>query len=181
MAVTGAAVTYRELDATSNRFAHLLRARGQQVGAGVVVLLPNHRDLLHVYWGSHRAGMYFTPISVQFLASEIGYVLNDCDASVFVTCASQLPKLAGLDEQLDAIPHKFLLDGEDPRFESWHGALADQPLTPITDDGEGADMLYSSGTTGRPKGVRNSRPGNPPGTVSELFHRRLAWHPVCHH
>ena len=176
MAATGEVVTYGSLDETSNRFARLLRARGLGVGTGLVVLLPNHRDLLHVYWGAQRAGLYFTPISIQFHPQEIGYVLGDCDASVFVTCASQLASLAGLDRELLAIPHRFLLDGSDPRFDDWQTALADQPATPLADDCEGADMLYSSGTTGHPKGVRNSTPGSPPGTVSNLFRRRLDWH-----
>ena len=176
MAATGELVTYRVLEDTSNRFAQLLRARGLDVGAGVVVLLPNHCDLLHVYWGAHRAGMHFTPISTQFATPEIGYVLSDCDAQVFVTCSGQLPKLAGLDKELAGIPHKFLLDGSDPRFENWRAAISEYPTSPIADDGEGADMLYSSGTTGQPKGVRNAKPGNAIGTVSNLFRRRLEWH-----
>lgn len=90
MAGSGERVTYGELDATSNRIAHLLRARGLGIGDGVVVLLPNRPDTLLVYWGVQRAGLFYTPVSIQYQQAEIAHVLADSDAKVFVTVTSQL-------------------------------------------------------------------------------------------
>ena len=180
MAASGERVTYGELDATSNRIAHLLRARGLQAGDGVVVLLPNRPDTLLVYWGVQRAGLFYTPVSIQYQQAEIAHVLADSDASVFITVAEQLQHLRGL-PMLARIPHRFLLDcsttpDDGPVFEHLHDAIAAHPATPLPDEMEGGDMLYSSGTTGFPKGVRTAGAGNPLGTVSALFRRRLAWH-----
>ncbi len=201
MAGSGEQMTYGELDARSNQLAQLFRARGLKQGDGVVVLLPNRVETLLVYWGVQRAGLFYTPISTQFQPAEIAYILNDSDARVFITVKSQLQRLRALlvgakaNQPLGiaapSVSHGFLLDGdlldgdlldEDgtaaaaPGFRNLSAEMASQPDTPIADDAEGADMLYSSGTTGQPKGVRTAGVGNPLGTLSALFRRRLAWH-----
>ncbi len=145
MAASGERVTYGELDATSNRIAHLLRARGLQAGDGVVVLLPNRPDTLLVYWGVQRAGLFYTPVSIQYQQAEIAHVLADSDASVFITVAEQLQHLRGL-PMLARIPHRFLLDcsttpDDGPVFEHLHDAIAAHPATPLPDEMEGGDML----------------------------------------
>jgi acyl-CoA synthetase (AMP-forming)/AMP-acid ligase II len=131
------------------------------------VLLENRAEVLPIFWAAQIAGLYYTPISTQFQRAEIGHILNDCDARVFITSNAQLTRLGTIDTLQD---HVLNVDT------SWPGAIATVPDTLISDAVEGAEMLYSSGTTGKPKGVRHSQPGAPLGTVSDLFKRRIDLH-----
>lgn len=173
MADSGAVVTYGQLMSDARRGAHLLRSAGLARGDGIAVLCENRIESLAVFWAAQLAGLYYTPISVQFMPDEVNYILADCDAKAFITSRAQLDKRAGL-----AIPQpiRFLLDDTQPGFHNWTDALHAQPDTLIGDASEGAEMLYSSGTTGRPKGVRHAAPGAALGTVSELFRRRIDLH-----
>jgi acyl-CoA synthetase (AMP-forming)/AMP-acid ligase II len=173
MAASGVRVTYAELARDARRGAAVLRAAGLRTGGGIAVLAENRVETLKLYWAAQIAGLYYTALSVQFQADEIGYILGDCDAQVFVTTRAQLERLP---ELAVPQPHRFLLDGEAPGYTSWPVALAEASDALIADACEGAEMLYSSGTTGRPKGVRNAQPGAPLGTVSDLFRRRVALH-----
>jgi len=119
-----------------------------------------------LFWAAQMAGLYYTPISVQFHVDEVRYILGDCDAKLVVTSEAQSAKAQGAPQ-----PQQLNLD-------DWRDAIAGEPTALIGDACEGAEMLYSSGTTGRPKGVRAAKPGAPLGTVSELFQRRLALHQV---
>jgi long-chain acyl-CoA synthetase len=130
------------------------------------VVAENHPNTLAFFWAAQIAGLYYTPISVQFHPDEIGYILADCDAKLLIASNAQEERVAGAPQ-----PLRLALD-------TWPDAIAGEPATLIADACEGAEMLYSSGTTGRPKGVRAARPGAPLGTVSELFRRRLALHQV---
>jgi len=173
MAGSGRAVSYGELGRAARRGAQVLRAAGLRPGDGIAVLSENRIESLALYWAAQLAGLYYTAISVQFLADEVNYILADCDAQVCVASTTQLERLPGL-----AVPQptRFALGGPAPGFESWTDAIDHAPDALIADACEGAEMLYSSGTTGRPKGVRNARAGAPIGTVSELFRRRVALH-----
>ena len=119
-----------------------------------------------MFWAAQISGLYFTPISVQFLTGEVRYIIKDCEAKLLIASRAQVAKAAG------ATPPQILL------LEDWLAAIAGEPETLIADAAEGAEMLYSSGTTGQPKGVRAGRPGAALGTVSELFTRRLRLHDV---
>lgn len=130
------------------------------------MLSPNHRHSPAVHTAAQLAGLYYTPVSVQFQRAEVQHILQDCGAAVLVCHASQRDKVA------DA-PQRVVLDIDD-----WESLIAGQPARLIDDAAEGAEMLYSSGTTGKPKGVRAARPGAPLGTTSELFKRRLALHQI---
>ncbi len=173
MSATGAVITYGQLMHTARQGANALRSAGLRRGDGIAVLAGNRIETLPLFWAAQLAGLYYTAISVQFLRDEVAYILADCDAKAFVTTRDELDRRPGL-----AVPQatRFLLEGEQPGYVGWAERLARASDVLISDASEGAEMLYSSGTTGRPKGVRGAKPGAPLGTVSELFHRRVALH-----
>lgn len=172
MAASGERVTYGELEADSNRAAHLFRSIGLRAGDVVAILLPNSSHYLKVTWAAQRSGLYYTPISVLYQPAEIQYILTNSDARVLVTSRDLLAKvdIPSLD-QLKV----FLVDGD---ANNWIDAIAPFPATPLPDESEGAEMIYSSGTTGQPKGVRFPLTGAPPGTVSKLFQTRVQLHGI---
>jgi acyl-CoA synthetase (AMP-forming)/AMP-acid ligase II len=174
MAGSDQCVTYGALGTAARRGARLLREAGLRTGDGLVVLAENRVESLAVFWAAQLAGLYYTAISVQFLADEVNHILDDCDARAFVTTRAQVERLGDALKPPQAL--RFSLDDTTPGYASWSAALAATDDRLLDDASEGAEMLYSSGTTGRPKGVRNATPGAPLGTVSELFRRRVALH-----
>jgi len=157
MANSGAALTYAGLEARSNQAAHLYRACGLKRGDGIAIFLENCLDYLPLCWGAQRAGLIFTCISSKLTADEAGYIVQDCGAKLLVAGAS----LGAVAKELPAIAHRYSVGGEIPGFQSIEAALAGQPSGPIADQSPGRDMLYSSGTTGRPKGVIGPLPDGP--------------------
>ncbi|TVS16217.1 MAG: acyl-CoA synthetase [Gammaproteobacteria bacterium] len=169
MAGTGQTISYAELEATSNRGAHLFRSLGLKAGDHIAFMLENHPGFLPLCWAAHRAGLYYTAISYRLQEDEVAYILEDCEAQVFITSKAQA-KLAGrLRPNMACVKHCYMLDGTIHGFESWEAAIASQPTTPIEDETEGADMLYSSGTTGRPKGIKVPLSGEPLGSAAALL------------
>ena len=155
MAGSGETVTYGEMDRTANRFAHLLRERGLTRGGHFGILMENNALYLQLVWGSQRAGPMMVPISTRLTAPEIAYIMKDSDAQLLVTSTA----FAHVTEQLrsDCPDCEFLILGGEGK-EDLEKALAAYPDTPIEDPLPGQYMLYSSGTTGRPKGVRPRPP-----------------------
>ena len=94
MAGGGATITNAELEAESNRAAHLFRHHGLEPGDGIAILLENHPRYLQIAWGAQRSGLYYTPVSVLFQRQEIDYILTNSDARLFVTSAAQLHKVS---------------------------------------------------------------------------------------
>jgi acyl-CoA synthetase (AMP-forming)/AMP-acid ligase II len=161
-----AIVTYAELAERALRGAQLFRRLGLRTGDGIAVLAENHPDTLAVFWAAQHAGLAYTAISAQFQRAEVQYILADCEAGLVVSSATQRDKTEGS-------PQRHRID-----IAEWRDLIAGEPAELLSDAAEGAEMLYSSGTTGRPKGVRVTRPGAPLGTVSELFKRRVALHGI---
>jgi long-chain acyl-CoA synthetase len=150
---TGARLTYRDLDVRSNRVAHMLRRRGLGVGAHVALLLENRLEFFEVMWGALRAGVYVTPINWHLSGAEAAYIVEDCGASVLVASAELLAQLEG--ERLSVTHDQVVVVGGAARgavdYEAELAAGSDEP---IADQCEGIYMFYSSGTTGRPKGIK---------------------------
>lgn len=147
-------LTYRELDEQSNQFAQLLRARGVQNGDHVSLLMENRLDFFVVCWGAQRAGIIFTAISTRLRAAEVAYILENSGARLLVTSRAFAPLVNEVASELgERMPPGLMLDGTAPGFDELGAALSGQPRTPVPDEKRGGDMLYSSGTTGRPKGV----------------------------
>jgi acyl-CoA synthetase (AMP-forming)/AMP-acid ligase II len=167
MAGSGAALTYRELDERSNQVAHLFRALGLRPGGNVALMMENCLEFLVICWAAQRAGLYYTAISRFLKAEDVAFIIGDCGARVLVLSPAQRDALGRLE-----------LPGEVAVFVTgaggdWETGLTGQPVGPVEDEVAGADMLYSSGTTGRPKGVKQALKGEPITSLHPLL-RRLA-------
>ena len=153
MGRTGEAVTYRMLDEEANRLAHLLRARGLNPGDHLAILSETTPQSLAVLWAAQLGGLIFTPINYHLTPGEVQHVLDDCGATGVVASARTAPMVAKLG--LTGVPVRLTTGTEGVAgFEPVAEAGADLPTTPIADEGEGREMVYSGGTTGRPKGIR---------------------------
>ena len=164
MAATGETVTYRELDERSNRLAQLLRDRGLRPGDSIAIFMDNNARYLEMAWAAQRSGLYYTAVSSKLSPPEVAYIVNDCGAKGFLA-SHALAQIAT--DTLPEIPGakiRLMTGGTSAGFESYEDAVAAYPPAPVDDETEGADMLYSSGTTGRPKGVKVGLPGIPVGS-----------------
>ena len=164
MAGSGEVVTYAELEAGSNRFAQLLRALGIRAGDHIAFFVENHPRFFDLCWGAKRAGLYYTAISSYLTAEEVAYIVNDCGARLFVSTAYKRDVAVVVPPLCPKLEHCLLIDGAADGFASYEDAVAAQPESRIADEVEGTDMLYSSGTTGRPKAVKRPLQGMPFGT-----------------
>jgi long-chain acyl-CoA synthetase len=160
MAGSGEVVTYAQLDARSNQGAHLFRSLGLTQGDVIAILMENNARFFEVAWAAQRAGLYFVCVSTKLTAAEVEYILKDCGAKVFVTSAAMGPLI---DEVARLVPDLtlFAVGGAQGAYADFEDARAPESTTPIADETAGSDMLYSSGTTGRPKGVKPALNGGP--------------------
>jgi fatty-acyl-CoA synthase len=152
-------VTYAQLEDWSTRLALALRARGVRGGDHIAILMENSRRFLEVAWAAQRSGLYYTAINAHLRPPEVQYVLDDCGAVALVSSAAMAGVVGGLD--LSRVPVRVCAAGEAtvlPGFERYDDVLAGQAPGSLAER-EGREMLYSSGTTGRPKGVRKPLPG----------------------
>jgi long-chain acyl-CoA synthetase len=152
LAETGAVMTYGELEAGSNRVAHLIRKRGLGPGDVVAFMIENDPLYYHLIWGAHRTGVHYVCMSTRLTADESNYILSNSGAQLLVVSASLATQAA----ELDTTAEKFSLGGEIPGFASLEDAVATMPAGRIEGEVGGSGMLYSSGTTGRPKGVKRA-------------------------
>ncbi|MGJ6961940.1 acyl-CoA synthetase [Streptosporangium sp. G11] len=172
MAGSGRVVTYRELDEESNRLAHLFRAAGLRPGDHIAFMLENHPLFLAVAWAAHRSGLYYTAISSRLKTDELAYIVDNCGARVFISSAALADVAVSIADLTPGVGLRLMLDGVAPGFDSYEKAVAAHPATPVEDECQGMDMLYSSGTTGRPKGVKpvlSMAPLDTPGPLLQLI------------
>jgi acyl-CoA synthetase (AMP-forming)/AMP-acid ligase II len=165
MAATGEVVTYRQLDDESNRLAQFLRAAGLGPGDHIALMLENHPMLLVVAWAAVRSGLYYTAISNRLTAEEAVYIVNDCEATVFIASAATADVAEAVVAETPMVTIRLMLDKATEHFEPYETAVAGSPAERLPDEREGLDMLYSSGTTGQPKGIKPPLPEGDMGTV----------------
>jgi long-chain acyl-CoA synthetase len=170
MAGSGRSITFADFDANANRVAHLGRDLGLRRGDHVAMLMENHLRYFETMSGAERSGLYYTAINSYLTAEEVAYVVDNSDAQVLFTTAAKLDVARGAMELLAAaggvkVKRLLCLDIDEPidGFEPYDAAIAAYPPTPIADEQLGAAMLYSSGTTGRPKGILRPLPEAHPG------------------
>ncbi len=158
LADTGETLTYRQLDEGSNRIAQLLRTLGLMPGQRIGVMLRNSLEFSQVYWGATRAGLFVTLLSTHLKPSEAAYILGDSDSQALFLSASlgETPRTLAADRHV-LIPNiKTIFYVEDDPIagaQSLSAAMAAMPTAPVANEISGFHMIYSSGTTGRPKGI----------------------------
>src|SRR5688500_851678 len=161
----GTEVTAGELHAGANRLVHALRALGLQRGDCIATVLDNGAAMLRAFLAAHQAGWYLVPINKHLTAAEIAYILEDSEASVVITAVRHAATVAEAAQAAD-LPAgaRFVSGGAAPGFRELDALIAEQPATPPAPRQAGATMTYTSGTTGKPKGVRRPLPEAPPET-----------------
>jgi long-chain acyl-CoA synthetase len=176
MARSGQAVSYAEFEARSNRLAHRLRAEGIHRLGHYAVFMENHVRFLECCGAGERAGHYYTCINSYLTADEVAYILVNSESQLLITSIDRLDVARAAVAQCPGVRRCLVVDGGDAvrslgdvRFVDYEEAVAGQPSTPIADEWLGTAMLYSSGTTGRPKGILRPLPENPPSQQLPLF------------
>ncbi|WP_224393049.1 acyl-CoA synthetase [Pseudonocardia sp. ICBG1293] len=165
LAETGERVTYAELEERSVRLANVLREAGLRPGDVVALLSENNLRVFEVYWAAMRSGLYVTAINHNLVAEEAGYIVADSGAAALVVSAGKA-EVAKAVLATGVRPGLLLsYDGPVDGFGSYEEALAAASDVAPAEQPHGAPMLYSSGTTGRPKGVR---PPLPPVPFTEI-------------
>ena len=166
-------VSYRDLERSSRRMAQLLRGLGVQPGDAIAVMLANEELFFDAYWAAMRMGIYFIPVNWHLQEAEIAYVVDNCDAKVFIASADWANTVKGA--QIPEHLARLAAHGEIPGFRRIEDLLAEAPEdADLPDQLEGQTMLYSSGTTGFPKGVRTRLPGLPAGHESVGLRAQLS-------
>lgn len=179
MANTGETVSYRELDARSNRLAHLLRRHGLQRLDHYAIFMENNNRYLESCGAGERSGLYYTCVNSYLTADELAYIVNNSQSKALITSRARREVALQAIKQCPKLELCLMVDGtaDDAPFIDFASALASLPATPIADEWLGTPMLYSSGTTGRPKGIVRPLPQNPPSQPLPLFDFLLKlWH-----
>ena len=169
MAGTGETLTYRQLDEGANRVSQLMTSHGLQPGDHVAICLENHPRFFETVWGCHYAGLVYTCCSSRLTTEELAYIINDCGAKVFITSKHKADQAEAIVASTPNLVARYMLDGTTTHYDSYESAVAAQSDQPLAQRFEGTDMLYSSGTTGRPKGVAFVYKPEPLGTPPSLL------------
>jgi len=167
MAGSGEVVTSLEVEERANQGAHLFRELGLENGDHLAIFMENNRHFLEIISAASRSGLFYTTISTHLTVPEIEYIVADCSAKAFVTSAALSDRAAGLIDRMPNVKARLMVNGAIAGYESYEERIAAYPNTPIQDQMAGQDMLYSSGTTGLPKGVKTTFAGLSYGEVPD--------------
>ena len=180
MAYSGETVTYGELEARSNQGAHLFRSLGLKAGDAVAFFIENHPRYYEALWAAQRSGLRFTCLSSKLTTGEVEYIVKDCGAKAFVT-SLHLAEMALAVAPLIPGVALLMVGGTAGPYASFEDARAPFPTTPVADQMAGGAMLYSSGTTGRPKGVKRAGAVDPaidaPNGLATIGQALYGWTP----
>jgi long-chain acyl-CoA synthetase len=160
MGGSGEVVSYAELEERSARLAQLMHAHGLRPGDNYALLAENHPRYFEVYWAALRSGLYLTAVNRYLKPDEAAYLVNDSGSTAFITTRAMAATAAAMLELIPECKLRWMMDGTEPGFEGYEEAIAAQPAQPLESQPRGDVMLYSSGTTGRPKGIKRRLSGN---------------------
>jgi long-chain acyl-CoA synthetase len=168
---SGKQVSFAEMEAGANRLAHHFRQAGLVEGDSVAVLMENNEHLHTVMWAARRSGLYYAPINTHLTPAEAAYIVDNSGAKAVISSRAMRKMCEGLDEHLpNRLPDLLIIadDGLDG-WQRYPECVANQPATPIADEIEGELLQYSSGTTGRPKGIRRELLHLPPAEAPSMM------------
>ncbi len=163
MGGSGQVVTYAELDETANRLSQFFRSIGLRQGDHIAFCMENRAEFLPILWGAHYAGLYYTAISSRLTSEELAYIVEDSGSRVLLASPYKASQLAEISDRLAGLDRCLSVGGDIAGFDRFEDVVQQHPATPLPDRVESQPMLYSSGTTGRPKGVKPSFLGAPLG------------------
>lgn len=177
MAATGEAVSYREFEQRANRLAHLLRAHGIQRTGHFSIFMENNNRYLEACAAGERSGAYYTCINSYLTADEVAYIVNNSESTILITSAAKREVAMEALASCPDVTLCLIADGADHDGTEVGGvairdlatAVSDLPDHPLPDEKLGTPMLYSSGTTGRPKGITRPLPDVAPADALDLF------------
>lgn len=171
---SGTVVTFDELEARANRLAHHFRRAGLVEGDAVAILMENNEHIHAVMWAARRAGLYYVPINTHLTPAEAAYIVDNSGARAVIGSAALRRTCESLESELPGglPPVRMIADDDLEGWQRYPECVADRPDTPIDDEIDGDLLQYSSGTTGRPKGIKrplsHQHPSQTPGMMAAL-------------
>ncbi len=173
MSDTGESLTYSQLDEQSIRLARVLHEQGLRRGDSLAFISPNDPVYFIAYWAALRSGLYVTAINSNLSVDETAYILNDCGARAFIVHTALADAGEKLIDLTPKVELRLAVGGPVPGHQDFDAALAGVSAEPLPDQPIGREMLYSSGTTGRPKGIKAALPeyqiGDEPDPLYAVF------------
>src|SRR5215211_2082349 len=168
---SGTTVTFGALEARANQLAHYFRAAGLAEGDSIAVLMENNAHLHAVMWAARRSGLYYAPINTHLTPAEAAYIVDNSGAKAVIGTRALRKVCEGLAEHLpNGLPDLLMIADDDlDGWQRYPECVADQADTPIPDEREGDLLQYSSGTTGRPKGIRRELPHVSPAEAPNII------------
>ena len=149
--------TFAELNANANRLVRALRARGVEAGDGAAMMVANRPEFAEIIAAAQRSGIRLTPINWHLTPEEAAYILSDCEAKAFIADARFADVASAAAAQAPGASVRLAVGGEIGGFEPYDAVIAGEDGSDIDHPQPGGTMMYTSGTTGRPKGVNRDR------------------------
>src|SRR5258705_9147257 len=171
MAPSDEAVTNDELEARSNRLAHLLRNLGLKRLDHYAIFMENNSRYLEACGAGERSGLYFTCVNSYLTGNELAYIINNSESRVLITSVAKLDVAREALQECPKVELCIVADGasESARIVGLREVTAGLPKTPISDQSVGTSMAYWWGTTGRRKAILVPLPEQPPQQQLPMF------------
>jgi long-chain acyl-CoA synthetase len=168
---SGKQLSFAELEARANRLAHVFRRAGLAEGDTVAVLMENNEHMHAVMWAARRSALYYAPINTHLTPAEAAYIVDNSGAKAVIGSRAMRKVCEGLAEHVsNGLPDLQLIADDDlDGWQRYPECATEAPDTPIADEVEGELLQYSSGTTGRPKGIRRQLHHLPPGEAPNML------------